>query len=114
MLPWHWGAPHPHPPGCHVLIQYCHAPLMLHFSYSCKASSFQDIAQRCLCCLFLLQVKERTSTVPFAAILDGRQKLPKDYWKEFARWPYVAVTCFTLGAYLCHPLMQQASYSLHW
>lgn len=61
-----------------------------------------------------LQVKARTSTVPFAAILDGRQKLPDDYWKEFARWPYVAVTCFTLGAYICHPLMQQASYSLHW
>lgn len=60
------------------------------------------------------KVKARTSTVPFAAILDGRQKLPDDYWKEFARWPYVAVTCFTLGAYICHPLMQQASYSLHW
>jgi len=62
----------------------------------------------------VVQVKARTSTVPFAAIVDGRQKLPKDYWKEFARWPYVAVTCFTLGAYICHPLMQQASYSLHW
>jgi zeta-carotene isomerase len=52
--------------------------------------------------------------VPFAAILDGRQQLPKDYFKEFVRAPYLAVTAFTLGAYLCHPLMQQASYSLHW
>eukprot|EP00878_Enallax_costatus_P040989 GHUV01047417.1.p1 GENE.GHUV01047417.1~~GHUV01047417.1.p1 ORF type:complete len:221 (+),score=22.58 GHUV01047417.1:250-912(+) len=60
------------------------------------------------------KVKARTSTVPFAAILDGRQQLPKDYYKEFLRAPYLAVTALTLGAYFCHPLMQQASYSLHW
>mmetsp|Transcript_7320 Transcript_7320/g.17591 ORF Transcript_7320/g.17591 Transcript_7320/m.17591 type:complete len:373 (+) Transcript_7320:87-1205(+) len=59
-------------------------------------------------------VKSRTSIVPFAAILDGRQQLPKDYWKEFARVPYLAVTAFTVGAYLCHPLFQQASYFLGW
>jgi uncharacterized membrane protein len=64
--------------------------------------------------LSLLQVKARTSVMPFAAIADGRQQLPKDYYKEFLRAPYIAVTAFTLGAYLCHPLMQQASYSLHW
>jgi zeta-carotene isomerase len=52
--------------------------------------------------------------VPFAAIADGRQKLPDGYWREFLRWPYAAVTVFTLGAYVCHPLMQRASYSLHW
>lgn len=62
----------------------------------------------------VFQVKARTSTIPFAAILDGRQQLPKDYYKEFLRAPYLAVTAFTLGAYFCHPLMQQASYSLHW
>lgn len=60
------------------------------------------------------KVKARTSTLPLAAIADGRQQLPKDYYKEFLRAPYLAVTAFTLGAYLCHPLMQQASYSLHW
>ena len=32
-----------------------------------------------------LAVKERTSTVPFAAILEGRQQLPKDYYKVRAR-----------------------------
>ena len=32
-----------------------------------------------------LAVKERTSTVPFAAILEGRQQLPKDYYKARAR-----------------------------
>ena len=59
-------------------------------------------------------VKARTSVVPFAAILDGRQTLPPDYWREFARAPYLAVTAFTLGAYFAHPLMQQASYALGW
>ncbi|GIL43940.1 hypothetical protein Vafri_1525 [Volvox africanus] len=59
-------------------------------------------------------VKARTSVVPFAAILDGRQKLPADYWKEFARMPYFTVTALTIGAYLAHPLMQAASFSLKW
>ncbi|KAF3457082.1 hypothetical protein FNV43_RR01739 [Rhamnella rubrinervis] len=59
-------------------------------------------------------VKRRTSIVPFAAILDGRQKLPKEYYKEFIRLPYVAITALTLGAYFAHPLMQAASFRLHW
>ncbi|CAN4095031.1 unnamed protein product [Withania somnifera] len=59
-------------------------------------------------------VKKRTSVIPFAAILDGRQKLPEDYYKEFLRLPYLSVTALTLGAYFLHPLMQAASYRLHW
>ncbi|PWA51630.1 15-cis-zeta-carotene isomerase, chloroplastic [Artemisia annua] len=59
-------------------------------------------------------VKSRTSVLPFAAILDGRQKLPKDYYKEFIRLPYLVITGLTLGAYLAHPLMQAASLRLHW
>ncbi|KAK9138949.1 hypothetical protein Sjap_009543 [Stephania japonica] len=59
-------------------------------------------------------VKSRTSVVPFAAIIDGRQKLPKDYYKEFIRLPYVAITALTLGTYWAHPLMQAGSYGLHW
>ncbi|TKY47785.1 15-cis-zeta-carotene isomerase [Spatholobus suberectus] len=59
-------------------------------------------------------VKSRTSIVPFAAILDGRQKLPKDFYKEFIRVPYLTVTALTLGAYFAHPLMQAASFNLHW
>ncbi|XP_074320710.1 15-cis-zeta-carotene isomerase, chloroplastic [Silene latifolia] len=59
-------------------------------------------------------VKNRTSIIPFAAILDGRQSLPKDYYKEFIRLPYLAVTAVTLGAYFAHPLMQSASFRLHW
>ncbi|KAI9115170.1 hypothetical protein K1719_014183 [Acacia pycnantha] len=59
-------------------------------------------------------VKARTSIVPFAAILDGRQKLPKDYYREFIRLPYLTITAITLGAYFAHPLMQAASFKLHW
>jgi zeta-carotene isomerase len=59
-------------------------------------------------------VKTRTSTVPFAAIIEGRQVLPSDYYKEFMRIPYLAVVLFTVGAYYAHPLMQQAAYFLNW
>ncbi|KAF3334364.1 15-cis-zeta-carotene isomerase [Carex littledalei] len=59
-------------------------------------------------------LKKRTSVIPFVAILDGRQKLPEDYYKEFLRLPYVAITVLTLGAYFAHPLMQSSSYNLHW
>jgi zeta-carotene isomerase len=50
-----------------------------------------------------LKVKARTSTFPFAAIADGRQTLPPDYWKEFVRAPYVLIAVGTIGAYLAHP-----------
>ena len=33
------------------------------------------------------EIRDRTSVVPFAAILDGRQVLPPDVWKEFVRAP---------------------------
>lgn len=59
-------------------------------------------------------VKSRTSVMPFQAVWEGRQELPKDYWKEFMRVPYAAVTVFTLGAYFAHPLMQSAAFWLHW
>lgn len=59
-------------------------------------------------------VKRRTSIVPFAAILDGRQILPADFYKEFIRLPYLVITALTLGAYFAHPLMQTASFNLHW
>ncbi|GFS45834.1 15-cis-zeta-carotene isomerase [Actinidia rufa] len=56
-------------------------------------------------------LKSRTSVIPFAAILDGRQKLPKDYYKEFVRLPYLSITALTLAAYLAHPLMQAAVFA---
>ena len=48
-------------------------------------------------------IKERTSVVPFAAILDGRQVLPSDYYKEFLRGPYLLIVGGTTLAYLAHP-----------
>lgn len=59
-------------------------------------------------------LKNRTSVVPFTAVLEGRQKLPKDYHKEFIRLPYFTITVLTLGAYFAHPLMQASSFQLHW
>ncbi|XP_010553627.1 PREDICTED: 15-cis-zeta-carotene isomerase, chloroplastic [Tarenaya hassleriana] len=59
-------------------------------------------------------VKKRTSVIPFAAILEGRQKLPRDYYREFLRLPYLTITALTLGAYFAHPLMQSSSFRLHW
>lgn len=59
-------------------------------------------------------VKERTSIVPFAALLDGRQRLPGDYWKEWLRAPYLFLVPFGVGCYLLHPLMQRGAYYLGW
>lgn len=59
-------------------------------------------------------LKRRTSVIPFGAILDERQKLPDDYYKEFLRLPYLTITALTLGAYFAHPLMQASSFQLHW
>lgn len=53
-----------------------------------------------------LAVKERTSNVPFAAIVEGRQTLPPDYYKELVRAPYALIAAGTLGAYFAHPYMQ--------
>lgn len=60
------------------------------------------------------EVKSRTSIAPFAAILDGRQQLPADYYKEFLRLPYFTILLITLGTYAAHPVMQQASAWLGW
>lgn len=51
-------------------------------------------------------VKERTSIVPFQAVLEGRQVLPDDYYKELLRGPYFVIAAGTLGAYFAHPYMQ--------
>ena len=51
-------------------------------------------------------VRERTSVVPFQAIVEGRQTLPPDYYKELVRAPYALIAVGTLGAYAAHPWMQ--------
>lgn len=59
-------------------------------------------------------VKGKTSVVPFAAILDGRQELPSDYYREFLRLPYAFVVGGTVAAYFAHPYMQAGAALLHW
>lgn len=59
-------------------------------------------------------IRERTSIVPFQAILEGRQELPEDYWKEWVRLPYFVVTAGTIGAYLAHPYMMAGAALLDW
>lgn len=47
-----------------------------------------------------LKVKERTSIIPFVAILDGRQKLQ---WREFLRPAYLGVAGFIWLLWWAHP-----------
>jgi len=53
-----------------------------------------------------LKVKETTSVIPFQAILEGRQKLPDDYYKELIRAPLILIALGSIGAYFAHPYMQ--------
>lgn len=59
-------------------------------------------------------IQQQTSVIPFAAIIDGRQQLPSDYYKEFLRVPYAAVIVGTTVAYFAHPYMQAGAALLHW
>jgi zeta-carotene isomerase len=60
-------------------------------------------------------IQSKTSVVPFAAILDGRQELPEDYiTKELLRLPYAVVVGGTVAAYFAHPYMQAGAALLHW
>jgi len=59
-------------------------------------------------------IKSKTSVVPFQAIIEGRQELPEDYYKEFLRGPYLVVIGGTIGAYFAHPFMQAGAALLNW
>jgi uncharacterized membrane protein len=58
-----------------------------------------------------LKVKERTSVMPFAAIVDGRQQL---VWQEFLRPAYVGVALFVGLFWSLHPLLIRATSHLPW
>ncbi|MEM6837025.1 MAG: NnrU family protein [Cyanobacteria bacterium P01_C01_bin.120] len=58
-----------------------------------------------------LAVKERTSVMPFWAVLQGRQQLK---WQEFLRPAYVGILLFVLGFWWVHPQLVQASQRLNW
>ncbi len=55
-------------------------------------------------------IKERTSVLPFAAIISGKQQLPDNYiFGELIKVPYATVMAGTLLAYYAHPYMQAGS-----
>lgn len=52
------------------------------------------------------EIKQRTSIIPFLAILDGRQSIR---WQEFIRPAYLGVTIFVLLLWWSHPLLLQVT-----
>nr|WP_253274207.1 NnrU family protein [Myxosarcina sp. GI1] len=58
-----------------------------------------------------LKVKQRTSVVPFLAVIDGRQTLK---WHEFLRPAYLGVLAFVLLVWWGHPWLMQATSRVYW
>ncbi|MDY7021242.1 MAG: NnrU family protein [Cyanobacteriota bacterium] len=56
-------------------------------------------------------VRDRTSVIPFLAILQGRQTLQ---WSEFIRWSYLGVTVFIILLWQAHPLLIGATSNVAW
>jgi uncharacterized membrane protein len=56
-------------------------------------------------------VKQRTSIIPFLAIIDGRQSLQ---WEEFLRPAYLGVAIFVAVLWWSHPLLLEASSRISW
>ena len=52
--------------------------------------------------------------IPFQAIIEGRQELPSDYYKEFLRGPYALVAGGTIAAYFAHPFMMAGAALFKW
>lgn len=58
-----------------------------------------------------LAVKQRTSVIPFQAVLDGRQSLK---WSEFARPAYLGVLIFVLLLWWGHPWLIKMTSNIYW
>jgi uncharacterized membrane protein len=56
-------------------------------------------------------VKQRTSIIPFQAIIDGRQSLK---WEEFFRPAYLGVAIFVGLLWWSHPLLLVATSKISW
>ncbi|MBD2138336.1 hypothetical protein H6F32_12200 [Anabaena sp. FACHB-1237] len=56
-------------------------------------------------------VKQRTSVIPFLAIIDGRQSLQ---WEEFLRPAYFGVAIFITLFWWLHPLLLVATSKIFW
>lgn len=54
---------------------------------------------------------DRTSIIPFAAILSGKQTF---HLREFFKPAYIGVIAATMGFYTAHPAMLRAVSQLHW
>jgi uncharacterized membrane protein len=57
------------------------------------------------------EVKQRTSVIPFLAVIDGRQTLK---WQEFFRPAYIGVLGFILLLWWGHPWLMQATSRVYW
>lgn len=57
------------------------------------------------------QAKDRTSIIPFLAILQGRQTIN---FAEFIRPAYLGVTIFIFGLWWAHPLLMRATATVAW
>ncbi|MEH2275453.1 MAG: NnrU family protein [Nostoc sp.] len=55
--------------------------------------------------------KQRTSIIPFKAIIDGRQSIK---WQEFIRPAYLGVTIFIVLLWWSHPLLLEATSRIRW
>ncbi len=58
-----------------------------------------------------LALKQRTSIVPFLAIIDGRQTFK---WQEFIRPAYLGVSAFVLLLWWGHPWLFEVTAKLNW
>jgi uncharacterized membrane protein len=58
-----------------------------------------------------IAVKQRTSVIPFLAVIDGRQSLK---WQEFFRPAYIGVLGFILLLWWGHPWLMQATARVYW
>ncbi|MBR8830591.1 MAG: hypothetical protein Cpurp_05235 [Chlorogloea purpurea SAG 13.99] len=58
-----------------------------------------------------LKVKERTSVIPFLAIIDGRQSFQ---WREFIKPAYVGVSGFIALLWWAHPWLMQVTNKIYW
>jgi uncharacterized membrane protein len=56
-------------------------------------------------------VKQRTSIIPFKAILDGRQSIK---WQEFLRPAYLGVAIFVTLLWRSHPLLLELTSTIEW
>lgn len=56
-------------------------------------------------------VKERTSVIPFLALLQGKQSIK---WLEFAKPAYLGVTAFILLLWYVHPWLITAPSNISW